>query len=279
MTTAFELVALRPRLLPFHVAAGLGGWLGFTAIGVSYRLLPMFLLSPEAHKSTAGAVWGCGSAALLLLAVIAPLALVFEAGTDVVVALAVVLAATALAFYAADLLFFFRHRRRKNIELNSTAAGVAFAMLFLSALLAAALLATGLLARHAGALLYFVAFGWLTGLGLSQLYKIVPFLTWLECYGPVMGRKPTPRVQDLVVEQRGKVWFALYFASVLAGTGALLMNWDSLFRVAATGSLAATVAIVGELVLARLLFNVAAERRLPAGVSRPRLFLPPLRHG
>ena len=105
----------------------------------------------------------------------------------------------------------------------------------------------------------------------------MPFLTWLECYGPVMGRKPTPRVQDLVVERRDRVWFALYFLGVLFGTGALLAEAPGLFRIAVAMTLLATLAIVAELILARRLYNVTPDRRLPEGTSRPRLFLPALR--
>jgi hypothetical protein len=180
----------------------------------------------------------------------------------------------AIVFYGADLVFFYRNRKRRKIELNSRSAIGAFAGLYLSALLITALALTGSLAGQAPAALYLVAFGWLSGLGLSQLYKIVPFLTWLECYGPVMGKTPTPRVQDLVSERRDGVWFLLYFAGVLAGTGALLAGQTGLFRLAAAATLAATLALVVELVLARRLFNVQGSLRLPAGTTQPRLFLP-----
>jgi hypothetical protein len=269
-----ELFDFRTRILPFHVLAGFGGWLTFTAIGVSYRLLPMFMLAPQGERATSRGALRCGSAALLLLVLVAPVTVLLEVGTGPVLAVAAILTAIALGLYAADLLFFYNNRKRRNVELNIRAALGAFGMLYLSALLFAVLVLTGTLAEHAGALVFLVAFGWLSGLGLSQLYKIVPFLTWLECYGPVMGRKPTPRVQELVVEQRDLPWFGLYFLGVLAGTAALLMEWSGLFRLSAAATLIATVAIVTELVLARRLSNVGTDRRLPAGASRPRLFLP-----
>jgi len=46
----------------------------------------------------------------------------------------------------------------------------------------------------------------------------------------VLGKAPTPRVQDLVVETRARTWFVLYFAAVWSGTVLLLIDAPSLFR-------------------------------------------------
>lgn len=263
----------RGLALPTHMSAGFGGWLTLTAIGVSYRLLPMFMLSPDHARLSGHAVFWCGVAALLLMVAGAPLENALG-GPGIAITIAGLAVLAAIVLYGVDLVYFYRNRKRRKIELNSRSAIGAFAGLYLSALLVVVLAATGSFAQHAPAVIYLVAFGWLSGLGLSQLYKIVPFLTWLECYGKVMGKKPTPRVQDLVIEGRDRVWFALYFAGVLAGTGALLAGQPGLFRVTVAATLAATLALVVELVLARRLFNVDGSLRLPDGARQPRLFLP-----
>ena len=67
------------------------------------------------------------------------------------------------------------------------------------------------------------------------------------------------------MERRGRLWFGLYFAAVSTGTGALLMQAPAAFRLSSALMLAATVAIVAELVAARRLANVPAASRLPAG--------------
>lgn len=242
------LLQLHGEGLPVHIVAGLGGWLGFTAIGVGYRLLPMFMLAPDGERAATRLVWRAGVAALVLAVLAAPVEILVS-GSGASFVAAGLLAAAALAAHALDLVHLYRHRKRRTVELNIKAAFAAFACLYLSAPLLLGLWAAGALADRAGAVVYLVGFGWLTGLGLSQLYKIVPFLTWLECYGPVMGRRPTPRVQDLVVESRGGPWFVLYFLGVLVGTAALLAGMPGLFR-------------------------LAAAARLPEGVVRPRLILP-----
>lgn len=270
---AERLAAERGRLVPLHAAMGIGGWLTFSAVGVSYRLLPMFMLAPDHERATSRWVWLSGSAALLALGLGVPLELALGASTSLSFGVAGICGLVALVLYGTDLVFFYRHRKRRQVELNIKASGGAFAALFASALLCGVLVASGTLERHVGALVYLVFFGWLSGLALSQLYKIVPFLTWLECYGPVMGRKPTPRVQDLVAERRDGPWFILYFAGVFVATGALLAEEPTLFRLGSAAVCIATLAIVVELVLARRLANVSASLRLPEGTRLPRLFM------
>jgi hypothetical protein len=161
-------------------------------------------------------------------------------------------AATALgvALYFVDMVRLYRARRRSRLELNTGMARLALAAFALSLLLAVWMLLSGNDAL-AGPLAYLFLFGWLSGLGLSQLYKIVPFLTWLERYGSVLGKQPVPRVQDLVDEARDGPWFVLYFGAVAAGTAFGLLGWPQLWRIAITGHLVASLMIVRALWIAR----------------------------
>ncbi len=118
---------------------------------------------------------------------------------------------------------------------------------------------------------FLAAFGWLSGLVLAKLYKIVAFLTWLETYGSVMGRAPTPRVQDLVAENRATKWFAIYYLSVWTGTLALLAGEPGTFRMAAAAMTVGAVGIVHGIIRIRRLEDVASPLRLPAGAVAPHL--------
>lgn len=140
-------------------------------------------------------------------------------------------------------------------------------MLVLAGALLLALIVTGSVHHHRGALVFFVAFGWLTGLGLAQLYKIVPFLTWLSRFGATLGRAPAPRVQDMVNEKRAKPWFVLYFAATILATLALLAGWSDAARFLVMLMGLATLAIAGELVRARWLFDLPRALGMPIPVT------------
>lgn len=278
-TTNAVLLRLTAEGIPLHAALGFGGWLTFTAMGVTYRLLAMFMLSPEAeHRSTQIALLA-GVAAILVILVGGPISLLVFGG-DLTGPLFVALALATVSFcsYAYDTVRLYRARKRRKIELNARMAAWALGGLGLAILLLLAETALDEVDRVIGALVFLLAFGWLTGLGLAKLYKIVAFLTWLECYGAVLGKRPTPRVQDLVNEPRAIPWFRLYFAGVGAAFIAAFLQAPVAFRIAAFGMLVATIKICLELVSTRTL-RLVPEPMLPRGDRiRPRLFLPTLEH-
>jgi hypothetical protein len=259
--------------LPLHAIAGLGGWLTFTAMGVSYRLLAMFMLAPELEgPTTRGALW-LGAAALAVAIVGGVTAIYIGSGPAWALAAGGLLGLVALGLYGRDIVQLYRRRKRRVIELNSRMASVALAHLGASVLLLIVLVATGTLGRHVGALVFLVAFGWLSGLGLAKLYKIVAFLTWLECYGPVLGKVEAPRVQDLVVEPRARGWFRLYFVATDFAALALLLQAPGFARIAVAAMLLAVGMIAHELLRIRRLADVPQAPRLPEGASRPRLLV------
>ena len=271
-TSNATLAALTRNGVSIHVIAGLGGWLTFTAFGVSYRLLAMFMLAPELDGATTRAAFYLGCASLTV-AILGGIIAAVDGSPGLALIAALGLGIAGLGFYGRDIVTIYRQRRRPIIELNSRVAAYALACLALSVLLLLALLLTGNLGRHVGALVFLLTLGWLSGLGLSQLYKITAFMTWLESYGPVLGKAPTPRVQDLVIERHAQPWFLAYFAGVLLGTLALLAEFAPGFRVAAAIMLLGTAGIVHQLWRTRRLIDVPADKRILDGMRQPRLLM------
>lgn len=278
VTVNRHLIDVTSNGIPLHVIAGLGGWLTFTAMGVSYRLLAMFMLAPELNGAATRGVFYSGAGALAVAVLGGTAAICANAGLSLVLAAAGLLGLAAFALYARDILHLYRERRRRAIELNSRMAGMAIANLAVSIILMVLLLGLGRFEQNVGALAFLVSFGWLSGLGLAKLYKVIAFLTWLECYGPVLGKMITPRVQDLVVEPRAVRWFALYFIAVWCAGASLLIDHPLAFRVAAGLMFVATIGIVVQLVRIRLLNDVQSALPLSGQIRRPRMLSAVVQH-
>jgi hypothetical protein len=233
-----ELDVMRGRGLASHVIGGVGGWLTLTAMGVSYKLLAMFTLSDE-HRGIWG--WMAYLATALGIAT-AWVARWLGANRVADVAWAVILA--GLSIYLWDLHVLYRQRKRRQLELNARYAIVPFG--FLSALIlvaAATVRLGGPLTRLDITLTFMALYGWLGGLALTQLYKIIPFLTWLNQFGKRLGTGRTPRVQDLVNEPRDRYAYFAYFAAIAAGSVFLYLGWFAEFRVVLALAFVATLDI------------------------------------
>lgn len=206
--------------LHLHIAAG--GWVLLTIIGVSHRILPMFLLShgaPRAPGRIAAALVAGGATVLLLLHhLLAPAWLRFGYA---------LLAAGLVAFLVQAALWY-RWSRRPALDPGLQLIAGALALLGAAGGLgAAALLATAppprLLTAYGALLLA-------GGLGLfvaGHYYKIVPFLTWFHRFGPVAAEREVPQVAELFAPAPARAAAALLVAgaaglaaAILAGSGA-----------------------------------------------------------
>ncbi len=257
--------------IPLHAIAGLGGWLTLTAMGVSYRLLSMFTLAPDVDDRRSRATLAAGALAIGVTVVGGSIAIGFASGFTFVLSIAALLGLACAVLYGRDIAGIFRDRKRRQLELNMRMATLSFASLAGTALLGLALVSIDSFFEHLGAFAFLAVFGWLSGLVLAKLYKIVAFLTWLETYGPVMGRAPTPRVQDLVAENRATKWFVIYYVAVWGGTATLLIGEPMAFRIAVAVMTVGVAGIVHEVVRIRRLADVASSLRLPGGAAAPHL--------
>ncbi|ANK93865.1 MULTISPECIES: hypothetical protein [Rhizobium] len=256
--------------VPFHASFGLAGWMTFAAIGVSYKLLPMFLLSDEMKKSPF--IRNTGSFAATTLG-FAAVATIFEPSLGQRVFLVGSLFfQLPIAAYLAELFLAYRARRRKDLELNMSGSLPAFVLLGLSVPMFAVALASDAGPQSFTAIAYLFVFGWLTGLGLSQLLKIIPFLTWIEAFGPLLGRRPTPRLADLLNGRRAAAWLCIFYLAVVASAAAIAAGSDAGFRLAVTAQTFATAALVTEFVLVRRLANIDSAAK-GAPFQQPALFV------
>lgn len=244
--------------VPYHATLGLAGWTTFAAIGVSYKLLPMFLLSHDMKKAPFLA--RTGSIGIALLGTAAFSLFWPEAAYLCFLAASLMFGLTIFA-YLNELYLAYRWRRRKSLELNTSGSLPAFALLAVSVVLLLPAIALGARPHVIASLVYLFVFGWLSGLGLAQLLKIVPFLTWIEAFGPLLGRRPTPRLADLVNSRRSAVWLGTFYVAVVAAASAIALESDLAFRAAAILQTMSTAALLWELALARSLANVDANTK------------------
>ena len=251
------LPVLEGRGLASHIIGGVGGWLTLTAMGVSYKLLAMFTLSNEsrgvlgwvAYIATSVGIFGSWFSHWV--------------GASGWAEAAWPLILLGLAAYLLDMRSLYRQRKRRQLELNARYGVIPLGFLASLVIFGAIAGLQGSLARTDLPLTFWALYGWLGGLALTQIYKIIPFLTWLNLFGSRMGQARMPRVQDLVDERRDRYAYLVYFAAVILGSGFLYTGSLIGFRIALGIMLVATLDI------ARGLYRAAHPGLSVGSPSRP----------
>lgn len=183
------LADARLRVLAIHLHVALAGWALVMMVGVSHRLLPMFLL---AHAGDTR--WTKRSLILLgggVLALAAGLAM----RTRLMTWIGVALLEGGVGCFLWQAFSFYRVRVRRTVDVGMRFAGSALVFLAAAALLGPAVLARG--PAHPRLATAYVVVALLGGIVLYVVgffYKIVPLLAWTVRYGDRMGKGTAPTV-------------------------------------------------------------------------------------
>lgn len=179
----------RLRVLAIHLHVALVGWALIMIVGVSHRLLPMFLL---AHG---GDTRWTKRALMLLAGGVLALTAGLAMRASVVTWIGVALLESGVGCFLWQAFSFYRVRVRRKIDVGMRFAGSALAFLAAAALLGPAVLARGLaLPRLAVAYVTVAVLGGIVLYVVGFFYKIVPLLAWTVRYRDRMGKGTAPTV-------------------------------------------------------------------------------------
>jgi hypothetical protein len=225
---ALMLTIRNPVAVHAHLAAF--GGASLLVFGVSYRLIPMFAVSPEEDRNGA---WVLGLGVAGTLALVGGLLVPSEA-----LARAGALAMTAGGWlWMLDAGRMFHVRTRKQLDAGLAYVASAIAWLGLATVLGLALAwqvfpagsATDRLAI-AYALAGLVGFVGFSILG--HFYKIMPFLAWYHRYAALVGKVKVPLIRDLFDKNLGWVGFWASQAGLVCGVASSLAGFGVGIRVA-----------------------------------------------
>lgn len=211
------------ELLKLHANAGIVGWFIQLIIGISSRLIPMFMVTHNVDKTklkTAHSLINTG----LVLSILS-LYLQWQAG----VYLTVLMILSGIGFFLFFLRECYKKRIKKQLDIGMKQSVFSFAMLFFALFVVFFLLITtdllsALTVRFSIALVSTLLIGFVTSLIMGQTYKTLPFIIWLHQYRGRIGKSDIPFPRELYSEKVSNLqlfFFALGFIIFFIGILAL----------------------------------------------------------
>jgi len=254
------IAGARVRVLAVHLHVALVGWALVMIVGVSHRLLPMFLL---AHG--ADARWSRRALALLAPGV-ALLGAGLASGLAWLAWIGAALIEGGVGCFVWQALAFHRVRVRRKIDVGMKFAATALGFLVIAAVLGAAVLTLG--ASHARLATSYVLVGLLGAIVMyvvGHFYKIVPLLAWTARYRGRMGKERVPTVAETFSARVAHVQLACMTAGVLAMSAGVAAGHARCVRAGA--ALFALGVLLHASQIARVAFGRPATSAPPASAA------------
>ena len=243
----------RMAVIAAHFHLAIFGFVVFTAVGVGSWMLPMFLLAARAPTWPLRWIGPVGMTGLALLATGA------LAGWPVVTRCGGALVLASALLYLLQLSLYFRYAERRPMDPALAHVAVGVAHFAAAVLLGATILAGNASERSWTAYGLLAIVGWLVLLVVGVLYKILPFLLWMNLFGPRAQQAGAPSQADLTSVPMVRLSIALLAPGVWALVGGTLLGQRAVALAGASLYLAGIVVVLGQYVRILLL-----ARPLPA---------------
>ncbi len=218
------------HFLRLHAHMGLAGWFLLLIIGVSGKLIPMFLLSRVRQDRLLTRSYYLVNGALLAF-----LADTWIAGLNGRSALFALAAAAGIACYLVFIRRCFRTRVKKALDLPVRNTILSVVLLSAAVALIPVILYLHLQGNPAAirlSTLYgtLLLMGWVSGLIVGKTFKTLPFIIWVKHYEELAGKRKIPLPADLYKRwllQLQTIAFFLFCCTFFAG---LLAGWVILLQ-------------------------------------------------
>jgi hypothetical protein len=165
------------------------------------------------------------------------------------------LVAAGLVAFVVQAVLFFRHRKKPKVDPGLRLAATALGFILCALVLAPFFLVHGLSApRLATGYVLTLILGGLSLFVAGHYYKILPFLIWFHRFGPLVGKKPVPKVIELYANAPG------YLAGALLGLGVAGLVIATLTGIVPLARPAALVFAAGAVILAVQMLLISRRR-------------------
>lgn len=214
------------ELLKLHAHAGIVGWFMQLIIGVSSKLLPMFMVSHHVNAKKLKVAYF----AINLGLIAGLLSLFFQIKSGVI--LSAIIIVPGIFSYLSFIYEAYTKRVKKQLDIGMKQTAFSFLILVVPFFLIFSLLfnfkflqnlTLPLSVAYGGA----IVIGFITSLVMGQTYKTLPFIVWLKVYRGRIGKVVLPLPKDLYSEKIAiaQLWFfAIGFVLLLIGISASIIT-------------------------------------------------------
>lgn len=210
--------------LKIHAHIGLIGWFLCLIIGVSSKLIPMFLLSGKLNTNYLSYCYYLINLGLLGFIIDA----LFLNGLDRAPVYSVIIL-FGICFFLYFISNVFKTRARKKIDINLKHTYISFFLITIPIILWGILKFKIVADKQielqiSSAIVFSLLFGFITLLILGQTFKNLAFIVWLKKYQEISGKVKTPLPKDLYSEKIATLQLYLFIISFIIVLYGILMS-------------------------------------------------------